>query len=227
LIALGIIILIIVLLLILPVGADASFGDAGFALKVKIGPFRVGILPSAGDAEKKKSKKEKKQKKKSAKGDGDEKKPGKTKKSGQKLTFEDIKGIARLGLELLGRFRRSICVDLLKLHIACAGGDPYDAVINYGRINAALGAALPLLHKCFKFRREDYDTRIDFESEKLKIDARLIMSVTIGEILLIVLCAAVGFLKWMLRRRRRAKSAAKAAAANEKVTENSSAEKGN
>ena len=226
-IALGIIILIIVLLLLLPVGADAAYGEGGFSLKLKVGPFRIGIIPAKpkdGEKKEKKPGKEKKTKK-SASAEKSGHKAGEKPK--QKLTFDDIMGIVRLGLQALGRFRRSISVDLLKLHITVGGDDPYDSVISYGRINTALGAALPLLHRCFKIRREDYDSRLDFESEKLKFDLRAVLSVRIGEILLIVICAGVGFLKWMLRRKRRAKAEAKAAAAKEKITENSSAEKGN
>lgn len=227
-IALGIILLIIILLLILPVGADVAYEGGAFALKVKAGPFRIGILP--GKKKDGKAEKEKKPKK-SKKKNGDETASGtegkkKAAKPKQKLTFEDIMGIIRLGLDALGRFRRSISIDLLKLHVVTAGPDPYSAVMSYGYVNAAIGALLPPLHKTFKIKKEDYDSRIDFEAEKLGIDARVVLSVRIGEILLIVLCAGFGFVKWLLRRRRRAKAEAKAAAAKEKITENSSAEKG-
>ena len=224
-IALGIIILILILLLILPVGADAAYVDGSFTLKVKAGPLRISILPSkAKESGEKKAKKQKKTKKTTSEGGKGEEK--KAKKPKQKLSFEDIKGIIRLGLEALGRFRRSISVDELMLHLVTAGPDPYSAVMNYGYFNAAIGALLPAIHKVFKIRKEDYTSQIDFEAEKMKIDARIVLSVRIGEILLIVLCAAFGFLKWILKRRRRAKAEAKAAAAKEKITENSSAEKG-
>jgi len=226
LIALGIIILILILLLSLPVGADVGFAEGALSLKVKVGPFRIGILPAKNKDGKERKPKPKKEKKPKSGESADGTKAKKAVKPKQKLTFDDIMGIIRLGLQALGRFRRSISIDLLRLHLVVGGGDPYDAVINYGRINAALGAMLPLLHRCFKIRKEDYDSRMDFEAEKLKIDACGVLSVRIGEILLIVICAAAGFLKWMLRRRRRAKAEAKAAAAKEKITENSSDEKG-
>ncbi len=226
-IALGIIILIIVLLLILPVGADVGFMEGVFSLKIKIGPFRIAVLPAKSkEGGGQKPKKEKKHKKKKTAPAEAEAEGEKVAKPRQKLTFDDIMGIVRLGLQALGRFRRSISVDLLMLHLVTAGPDPYSAVMNYGYFNAALGALLPLLHKCFRIKKEDYDSHIDFEAEKLQINVHAVLSVRIGEILLIVICAAVGFLKWLLRRRRRAKAEAKAAAAKEKITETSSAEKG-
>ena len=221
-IALGIIILIIVLLLLLPLGADAAYGQDGFKLKLKIGPAHMSIIPSK---EKKKNKKEKKPKKaKAEKAAKSSKKPSKPR---QKLSFEDIMGIIRLALKALGRFRRSISVDLIKVHITTAGPDPYSAVMNCGYINAAIGAVLPLLHRVFKVKKEDYETGVDFDSDKLKLEGRVVLTVRVGEILLIALCAGIGFLKWRKGRKARLKAEAQAAAANEKITENSSAEKGN
>ncbi len=230
--ALGIIILILILILIMPVGADAAYIGNVFSLAAKAGPFKIGILPSKSkEGDEKKAKKEKKPKK-------DKKAAEKTenegkKKSGKpklKLSFEDIMGIVRIGLAALGRFRRSISIDLLMLHLTTAGPDPYTAVMNHGYFNAAIGAALPLLHRAFKVKKEDYASEIDFEADKLKIDARIVLTVRIWEILLIVFCAAYGFIKWLFRRRRKAKAEAKkqakAQATNEKITENSSAEKG-
>ncbi len=231
----GIIVVILVLILILPVGADAAYADNMFSLSIKAGPFRIGILPSKhkdGDKKAKKPAKAKKTKKtKKDENSGSDAQDKGAKKPKMKLRFDDIMGIVRIGLSALGRFRRSISIDLLKLHLVTAGPDPYSAVMSYGYINAAVGAALPLLHKAFKVKKEDYASDVDFESDKLKIDLRAVLSVRIWEILLIVLCAAFGFVKWMLRRKRRLKAEAKAKAQAQadktKKTEESSAEKGN
>ena len=146
-IALGIIILILILLLILPVGADAAYVDGSFTLKVKAGPLRISILPSkAKESGEKKAKKQKKTKKTTSEGGKDEEK--KAKKPKQKLSFEDIKGIIRLGLEALGRFRRSISVDELMLHLVTAGPDPYSAVMNYGYFNACFGTSFNFTADC-------------------------------------------------------------------------------
>jgi len=225
LIALGIIVLILLIVLLLPVGADAGYIGGVLSLKVKAGPFSIGILPSKktkdGRKKEKKPKKPKKEKKKTAAEDVKDKK---SKKQKQKLSFEDIMGIVRLALKTLGRFRRSLSVDRLMIHVVASGSDPYAAVMNYGYVNAAIGALLPLIHRCFKVKTEDYDSGIDFEAEKLKIDAQIVLSLRIGEILLIVLCAAWGFLRWMRGRKRRAK--AEKAKNTEKITEDTSAEKG-
>ncbi len=227
-IALGIIIFILLIILLLPVGADAAYIDGAFTLKAKIGPIKKGLVPGTekdGEEKAKKNKKPKKAKKKlPTTDDGTKKKP----KAKLKLGFDDVMTLLRIALKALGRFRRSIKVEKLMLHLVTAGPDPYSAVMNYGYINAAIGALRPLLHKAFRIKEEDYASAIDFEADKLKIEARIVLTVRIGEILLLVLCAVFAFIKWFLSYRRRMKQQAKeAAAANEKITENSSAEKGN
>lgn len=231
-IALAVILAVVVLLLILPVGGDVSFIDYAFSLSVKAGPFKIGLLPkkekSEGEGSGKKPKKEKK-KKDDAQPEKGEAEAEKEKKPKQKLTFEDILGIIKLALDALGRFRRSLSIDVLMLHLTTAGPDPYSAVMNYGYFNAAIGAILPGLHRAFKVKKEDIASQVDFDADKLKVDARLVLTIRIGEILLIVFCAAFAFVKWFLHRRRRIKREAKAAQKAAKLDEknnNTDPEKG-
>ncbi len=232
-IALGIIILILLLIFLLPVGVDAAYIDSVFTLKAKLGPFNIGIVPGKEKAAEEKEKKPKKEKKKKKAVDAKTEPSKKTKKK-LKLSFDDVITIIRIALRALGRFRRSISVDKLMLHILTAGPDPYSTVMNYGYFNAAVGALRPLLHKAFRIKDEDYASAIDFEGDKLKVDGRIVLTVRIGEILLLVLCAVFALIRWFLGVRRRNKALAKAQAkeldiktTNGKITENSSAEKGN
>lgn len=233
-IALAVILAVIALLLIMPVGGDVSFIDNVFSLSIKAGPFKIDILPKKEKPEGQEAEKKKKPKKEKKKKDEGEAAEGsdeakKEKKPKQKLTFEDIMGIIKLALDALGRFRRSLSIDVLMLHLTTAGPDPYSAVMNYGYFNAAIGAILPSLHRAFKVKKEDIASAVDFDAEKMKVDARLVLTIRIGEILLVVFCAAFAFLKWFLRRRRRikreAKAAQKAAKAEEK-NNNTDPEKG-
>lgn len=196
--ALWIILGIIILLLLLPVGVDAAFLDGVFSLAVKAGPLKLRLLP----AKEKKPKKPKKKKPKDKK--------EKTGKPKQKLTLEDIKGIARLALKALSRLRRFLSIDVLMVHLRVGGGDPYDTVVQYGAINAALGAGLPHLHRAFKIKKQDIQTAIDFSQEKTGADARIAATYQIWEILCIAFCALGAFIVWLLRRKKRAMAEAKA-----------------
>lgn len=205
--ALIIILAIIILLLLLPVGVDAAFADGVFSLKVKAGPVKLRVLP----AKRKKQGKEEKEKPKKPK--RKKKKPSKPK---QKPTFDDIKGIARIALRALSRLRRMLSIDVLTLRLRVGGGDPYGTVVQYGAINAALGAGLPQLHRAFKIKKQDIQTAIDFSAESTSADARLAGTYQIWEILLIAVCAGASFAVWLLRRRKRAKAKEKARKAKEK-----------
>ena len=63
-IALGIIIVILIIVLLLRVGADASFADGVFSLAIKIGPYSKKLLPGSKNSEKKEDKPKKQKKKK-------------------------------------------------------------------------------------------------------------------------------------------------------------------
>ncbi|MBR5489896.1 MAG: DUF2953 domain-containing protein, partial [Oscillospiraceae bacterium] len=206
--------------LLLSVGVDAAYNEDTFFLKVKIGPFRINLVPGKEKGEEKKEKPKKKEKKKVDK----TAKTSQKKKAKLKLKFDDIKTILRIALDALGRFRRSISVDFLKLHILVGGGDPYSAVMNYGYINSAIGGVIPLLHRVFKVKKEDIGTDMDFDGDKLKVDGQAVLSVRIWEILLIVFCAGYAFIKWFISYKRRNKPAKET---NKEITEDTSAEKGN
>jgi len=224
LIALGIIIVILLLALLLRVGADASYTDGIFSFAIKFGPFSKKLRPVSKktEGEEKKPQKEKKKKKAPAEGKNEKKKSSK-----KKFNLHDILGIIKIGLKTLGNFWRKISVDHLRLHFVFGGSDPYDTVMGFGRFNAAVGALLPLLHKVFNIKDEDYDSRIDFEAEKIKVDARICATIRIGEILIVALCALYALIRWYLPISRRNKAAARPENSNEKITENTSAEKGN
>ena len=195
--ALAIIVLVLVLILLTPVGADVSFISGELRVCAKIWCFRLTLIP----ARPRRPKREKRKKPEKQRPGTSEKKPK------PKLGKEDILEIVRLGLETLGALRRRLSIDRFMLHLTVGSDDPFDAVKSYGTVNAAIGAALPLLHRAFNVRNEDIGTQIDFASEKMSADAQLIATFRIGQLLYIGICAATGFLKWRGRCKKRAAAA--------------------
>ena len=205
--ALAIIIAVLVLILLIPVGIDAQFISGSAAVSAKLGPARVQLLPrkkKAAGAGPKPARRKKPERKQTAE---DERKKPK-----QRLTRQDIVEIAGLGLKTLSRLRRGLSIDAIMLHITVAAEDPYDAVVRYNRITAALGSLSPPAHRAFRIKREDVGVRMDFTDTKMSADARLAASFRLGQLLRIALCAAAGFLIWLSHRRKRAKSSEKIAA---------------
>ena len=202
------IIVIAVLLLILafPIGIDAAYGaDASF-LKLKLGPFRKTLLPAG----KKKPKKKKKEKQETTE-DAEEKEKKAKKKS--RLTLDDILTLAEIALDALRRLGAHLSADDVLIYWCAASRDPYDAVQQYGRVNAVLGYFGAKARSVLKVRRSDVRTELDLTLEKPVIEARLILSIQIWEILLIALCAGIPAVRWRLNKKRNERAASAAAAA--------------
>ena len=195
--ALGIILAVILLLLILPVGVDLRY-EGSLTLKLKAGPLKFTLLPGKKKPQNKKSK----DKPSGHKAGKAEKKPK------QKLTLQDVRDLLRIGLKALGRLRRGLSIDVLRLHMCVAADDPYDAVMRYGALNAGLGVLAPLAHNALKIRKEDVRTDVDVSGGgKSSIALRLQTTLQIWEILWIALCAGGSFLRWNAGRKKAAKAA--------------------
>jgi len=187
LLVLCIILLLLLLFLILPVGVHLRCED-DFSLKLQIGPLGIPLLPRRkAKAEKVKAKKPKEKKEK------------------PKLTVRDLLDLAAIGMKALGRLRRSLSIDLFRLHVLVSAADPYDAVLRYGALNAGLGALSPAAHKALRIRTEDVQTAVDVQGGEGRVTAELKATLQIWEILWIALCAGIAFLKWRAARKKAAK----------------------
>ncbi len=201
-IALSIIVLLLIIILLLPVGVSSSFISKELYLAVKIGPFRLRLIPAKKKASGEKTEKKTKPQK--------EKKPKDSSKEKPKLKFElqDILDIAKIGLKALSRFGKSLSIDELMLRLTVGTDDPYDTVVRYGYINAALGGVLPLLHRAVKIRQEDIGTAMSFEDSAVSADFKLTATLQIWEILHIATCAGAAALVWFIRVKRKSKAQA-------------------
>ena len=185
--------LVLTLLNLLPVGVDAAHAEGAFSLAARIGPARLHLLPKAPDAKPGKAKakkpKKKKEKKKSAPPDA-----------------QTLFKLAELGL----RLRQKLHVRLLRLVFVSGAPDPYDTALAFGCVNAALGALTPLAERTLCIDERDIQTGVDFDAERPRIDARIVCTIRIGQIVAVALIFGVGYLKQKLQ-------AKKARAAREKT----------
>jgi hypothetical protein len=187
-----IILLILIIILILPVGADAAYREK-LSLKIKIGPFSRELLKKKdGERAKPKKKTEAKAKKK-------KEKPSKPKK---RTSSEEIFGIVRLVLNALNRFRKKLSVAYLRLGITVGSEDPYNAAVAYGGISAAVGSLTELLDRSMNIEEKDISVSADFEAQRIRADARLILVIQIWQILYIVLAFGYGYFRLRLQKRR-------------------------
>lgn len=179
----------------IPVGVDAAYNQEGYYVKLKIWLFRVTLLPRPEKPKRAKKQKKKAKQEKKPEASGDQ--PEKPKKASPLPGGVDgILSLVQLGCDVLGDLRRKLRVDKLYLHVIF-GGDAAKAAMNYGRAWALIGALTPMLERIFIIRERDMQPELRYEQSGMAVDARLVMSITIGRSLALALRAGVKFLKLM------------------------------
>ena len=197
-----VILAVLVLIGCIPVGVDAAYNESGVLLSAKIGLFKLQILPAKPQNPKKpkKPKKSKQQKQPTPTApsvalDAPAAEPAPKKKLALPGGLNGILRLANLALETLGDLRRKLRVEQLTLHVTFAGDDPADAALHYGQAWAAVGALMPALDRLFVIKKRDIRPILDYNKEQMSVDARLILTITIGRALALGLKAGIGFLK--------------------------------
>lgn len=186
LIALG----ILILLAILPLGASVIYNEDGPLIRIIAGPVRLTVFPlKKKDKKEKKPKKEKKAKAaKAQKEPKPKKKKEPSEKGGSILDFLPLLNVA---LDFLNGFRKKLRLNRLEMKLIMAGGDPCDLALNYGKAWTALGNITPYLDRAFVIKKRDLNVECDFTADKTLIYARLDLTITLGRIIGLVVCAAV------------------------------------
>lgn len=176
-----IIIVAIVLFLLIPVGVAADYDEEGFRLSARVLVKSFSILPRKNA--KPKDDLEAKNKKK---------KP-KFKKFRLNFSIEEWFEVAKIAVKALGRFRKSICFDRIKLIYVSANPDPSVAAVRYNAVTAALNSVSPMFDKAFKVKDREIDVSTDYDAEISSGEFGATLSVRIGQILYIILLAVFAF----------------------------------
>lgn len=193
------ILVILVVILLLRLGADAAYDADGFRLVLIAGPLRLRLFPK----QQKKTAKEIKQKTKQDKPKkGKKASEAKTKKS---LDLKLLLEIAKLGLQALNRFRICLRVDIFHLQFISGSNDPYKTAMNSAYVSAALNLLAPFARKVFRVKDSRVEVGTDFVAEKPQITARLSLTIQIWQILYIAIAAAIAFIRVWLRHKKRVK----------------------
>lgn len=188
-----IVIAVLLLLLLLPLGAAAAYRDRALTLNARFGPVSVPLYPrpdrqTKPSAEEPEAKPEKKEK------------PKKDRKI--RITRQDIPELLGILFRFLHRFRLHLSIDRLRLCWKAGAQDPYDAVIQYGRINGVLAAVLPLAEEVLKIRERDIQTDVDLTAQRPEITAEVVATLQVWELLFLALGAAWALGLWYLKKRK-------------------------
>ena len=85
----------------------------------------------------------------------------------------------------------------------------------FGYVNAALGALTPLAERALRIDERDIQTGVDFQAERPRIDARIVCTIRIGQIVIIALAFGAGFLKQKMHAKQARAARAKTAPATQ------------
>lgn len=217
--ALLIVLAVLLLIGFLPAGVKLRYDDGDVEMKLKLGPFRVPLLPARQPRGKKLARRHRKKikagresmKKRAEKRARNKKKKEEEKrkpkeqrtrerleKKKKKLSFEELMQFVSLALEVVGKLPRKLMMNELYLHVTYSGSDAARAAIGYGRAWAVVGSALPVLERAFRIRKRDVGVDLDYGRESLEVFARLDVHMLVGTAALLAFGAGFRALKLLL-----------------------------
>lgn len=185
---------VLVLLGCLPLGVRLNFDEGGFRAAVLMGRIPVRLYPVPRWLQNMPSRHKKEER-------SPEPKPKGAEPQSQEQPGGGIRRflpLVRLGLELLGDFRRKLRVNFLRLRLTLAGEDPCDLAVNYGRAWAALGNMMPNLERALVIRKRDVEIQCDFQAEETTVVFAMDLTVTLGRLLGLALGYGLRALKLFL-----------------------------
>ena len=184
---LAVLVLILLLLGQVRVGGRAEFNEKGFFLWIRLGRFKLKILP-AGPKEEKIGKPKKPKKEKEPKKPKKEKPPAPLpEKIGGALEY--AQALLPVALEAAKGMWRGLRVDVLELELTAGGGDPADTAMLYGQANAVLGALWYPLTRAFHVKDGTARVKLDFDAPGMTVYGQAALSVKIGTLVWIGLGA--------------------------------------
>ena len=188
---------LLTLLNLLRVGVSAGYEAQAFSVRARVGPLTIPVWPRPPAEEPKKPKMEKPPK---------EPKAPQEQTKEKELDFDTILALAKLALKAAGSFRRKLTVELFRLVFVAGSSDPYDTAMQSAYVQAALGSLRPLAERALHIQERDVQVGADFTADKPRIEARLTLTIRIGQIVAIGVVFGVGYLKLMLREKKAAKA---------------------
>lgn len=184
---------VLLALAILPLGIRIRYNEAGFFLKVIVGPIKITVFPrrkkpeNRKPREKKPDKEHKLEQPKTSVPEEQQQpdaQPEQREKGGSLTRFLPL---IQLGLEFLGDLRRKLRLDNLYLRLILASDDPCDLAVNYGRVWAAVGNLIPQLERLFVIKKRDVQVECDFTAAETRIAAHLDITITLGRLLVLAI----------------------------------------
>ena len=202
----------LVIALTIPARARFSYDQGALALWVRYGPVRLQLFPPKEKPPRKKRRtKEEPAAQEPPQSDSSpserlkekrKKKSPKPPKPRQGINLDQIlyslETLPHILSRALRRTGRSIRLEPLKIHLLVAGPDPAGTAELYGKLEAALGAGLPALHRLVRIEDQDIRLFLDFQAEEMDCIADVGIALRPGGLAGIGLQAGGSLLKWLI-----------------------------
>lgn len=200
---LAVVVLVLLLMGQIRVGGRAEFNVEGFFLWIRLGRFRIKVLPAKPKGEEKppKPRKPKKEKRKKPK----EEKPSVPLPEKIGGALEYAQALLPVALEAAGGMWSGLRVDTLCLELTAGAADPADAANLYGQANAALGALWYPLIRMFHVKDGAAQVKLDFNAPGMTVYGTAALSIKIGTVMWIGLRVGCKALFGVLAARKRLK----------------------
>ena len=207
-IILAVLVGLIILVMMVPIGADIRYEDGVIRVSAKAAGLKLQLIPKpkkepkAEKPKKEKPKKEKKQEKPKTEDQG-------KKKKSLPFNAEEILDLLKTVLRGFGRFGRKFKVERFVLHWIAAGWDPYVTARTFSVVNAGLSQLAPICTERFHCRDSSVWTDIDFVRDDMFFEFGLTMTIRIGQIVGTGLSIGFGAARILIRSKIRARREAK------------------
>ncbi len=206
-IVLAVVALLVLLTYCLRVGVMAGYdGEDGWATAY-VGPKKIALYPRP-TPKKRKPKKRK-----------EGAKPARP-KPGPKELLALVRALLPVLREAAGKLRRTLRVDELTLHLTWGEPDPADAAIHYGWVWGTVEAGLAFLQANATIKRRQVRLDLDYQLERPRLTGGGKVSLTVAQLLAIVLPLGWAVLTALLRQRRQQRAQAASAGQERKGEEN-------
>ncbi len=197
---LGGIAVLLLFILLLRVGISITFGQT-LCVVAKVGAVKIPLVPA----------KEKKKPRTKASEEAVERKKGRQEATEKKMprpTFREIRpalpDLWEALQKALGKTRRRMRIDPLRLCVTFGGDDPAQLAQVYGWANTAMWTVMPQLERLLQIPDPHIHLETDFESSKTQLEGAVGFSFRLGDLIGIVLTLAVPVLRWYAAWKKRA-----------------------
>lgn len=192
-IVLGVILLVLGLVLFTPILVRV-IREESLLVRLQIGPAKIQVYPPKEEASEEGLPEGEEKKKKEPK--------EKPKKKRKPITAEQVLYLLEQAPPILGRALRRVSrrvrIRPLKVHVLLSAADPADTGLLYGKVEAALAAGLPVLHRYLHIRDQDIRLYPDFEGQGMDWRLDVGVSLRLWDLLVVALCAGASALRLLI-----------------------------